>query len=401
MRATRWHGRLGGSIRIDQQRNVIRASLRGAILLCVAVVVYGQGSGAGPGQELHGKRLFEEDLFAGNGRTCRTCHSPDTGTVSPADAQKRLKISAADPLFRHDGSDDGLGNGVSRMLAEATILITIPLPANVRLADNPAARSVVLRRGIPTTINTPALDAVLMLDGRQPTLEAQAAGAIHDHAQGVVLFPADLSAIAAFEKTDGFFSSPEVRRFALDRGAAPQLPDGHTPSEKRGRVFFVDAPPDLSQGLRPGLCGHCHSGPLLNQTNQFAKDFIGLPIPAGQRFISVGVSEFNKANNPTREFIFNPGTLEEQHLVSPDPGRALITGIGPANDPLLANTNAFKISALRGINQTAPYFHDNSAKTLEDVAAHYALFFRVVSGGLIQLTAQDQQDIVAYLKLLK
>ena len=375
--------------------------MKGASLLCAAVLVYGQGSVAGSGQELQGKRLFEQELFGGNGRTCQTCHSQDTGTVSPADAQKRFKEFAADPLFRHDGSDDGLGNGVSRMLSNATILMTIPLPANVQLADDPAARSVVLRRGIPTTLNTPAFDPVLMLDGRQPTLEAQAAGAIHDHAQGVAPLLADLQAIAAFEKTKDFFSSPEVRRFVLERGAAPELPPGRTQSEKRGRVFFVDVPPDISQGLRPGLCAHCHSGPLLNQTNRFAKDFIGLPIPAGQRFISVGVSEFNKANNPVREFIFNPGTLNEQHLFSPDPGRALITGIDPANDPVLANTNAFKISALRGIKQTAPYFHDNSAKTLEDVAAHYALFFNVVTGGLINLTAQDQQDIVAYLKLLE
>src|SRR4051794_26034061 len=109
----------------------MKVLLRGASLLWTAVAVYGQGSFAGSGQELQGKRLFEEDLFGGNGRTCQTCHSQDTGTVSPGDAQKRFKISAADPLFRHDGSDDGLGNGVSRMLANATILITIPLPANV------------------------------------------------------------------------------------------------------------------------------------------------------------------------------------------------------------------------------------------------------------------------------
>src|SRR3954451_5272419 len=61
---------------------------------------------------------------------------------------------------------------------------------------------------------------------------------------------------------------------------------------------------------------------------------------AGQRFISVVVSEFNKAKNLTREFIFNPGASNEQHLFSPDPGRPLITGIGPADDPVLANTNA-------------------------------------------------------------
>jgi hypothetical protein len=35
---------------------------------------------------------------------------------------------------------------------------------------------VTVRRGVPSTLNTPALDPVLMWDGRQPNLEAQAAG---------------------------------------------------------------------------------------------------------------------------------------------------------------------------------------------------------------------------------
>ena len=138
----------------------------------------------------------------------------------------------------------------------------------------------------------------------------------------------------------------------------------------------------------------------MNQTNQFAQAFIQLPIPAGQRFISVGVSEFNNPSNPIREFIFNKGTLDEFHLFSPDPGRALVTGVTPANDPTIEHVNAFKISALRGIRRTAPYFHDNSAKTLEDVAGHYAAFFAVVTGGVIVLDAQDLADMVAYMKLL-
>ena len=138
---------------------------------------------------------------------------------------------------------------------------------------------------------------------------------------------------------------------------------------------------------------------MLNQTNQFAEAFIGLPIPAGQRFISVGVSEFNEGGNDVREFIFNKGLPNEAHVFSPDPGRALITGI--TDDLQLANLNAFKISPLRGIRVTAPYFHDNSAKTLEDVAKHYALFFNVVTGGAIVLTPQDQADMVAYMKLLE
>ena len=117
------------------------------------------------------------------------------------------------------------------------------------------------------------------------------------------------------------------------------------------------------------------------------------------RFSNVLVSEFNRTNNPLREFIFNANTLEEVHLVSPDPGRALITG--SLDNSTLQNVNAFKISPLRGVSRTAPYFHDNSAQRLEDVAAHYADFFAVVTQGLIVLTPQDQADMVAYMKLLK
>jgi cytochrome c peroxidase len=377
------------------------ALLGAAALACTsAIVVSASYAGSGPGQVLEGKRLFEQATFGGNGRTCRTCHSANTGTVSPRDAQRRFAKDPADPLFVHDGSDDGMGNGVERMLADATVLMTISLAPNVTLADDPAARTVVLKRGIPTTLNTPALDPVLMVDGRQPSLESQAAGAILDHAQAVAPSAAELQAIAAFQRTNAFFTSPALRRFALEKAAAPGLPRGETASEERGRRFFEDVPPDPAQGLKPGLCSHCHSGALLNQTNEFARFFIPspAPIPAGQRFLGVGVSEFNSANNPVREFVFNAGTPDEAHLFSPDPGRALVTGV--INDPTFEHVNAFKISPLRGIRHTAPYFHDNSAKTLEDVAAHYAAFFNVVSGGFIVLTPQDQRDMVAFMKLL-
>ena len=372
----------------------------GALWTSFANVSASQFPGAGEAAEFQeGRRLFERETFGGNGRTCATCHSKDSGTVSPADAQRRFQSNPDDPLFIHDGSDDGFGNGRTRMLERATVLVSIPLPANVTLADDPGATHVVLRRGIATTLNTPALDPVLMLDGRQPDLPSQAFGAISDHAHGVVT-PTQLNLIAKFQISNRFFSSAALEAFARG-GPAPALPAGHTPSEQRGRRFFEDVAPDPAAGFKPGLCSHCHSGPLLNQTNEFADDFILLPIPAGQRFLSVGVSEFNAAGNPIREFIFDRGTAAEFHLFSTDPGRSLVTGIGnPALDPTLANVNAFKISPLRGIRHTAPYFHDNSAATLEDVAAHYANFFSVVTGGFIQLTEQDQRDLVAFLKLL-
>jgi cytochrome c peroxidase len=369
-----------------------------AVGMCVAAMV-GLVSAQEPsvGNREDGKRLFERETFGGNGRTCVTCHSAESGTVSPADAQRRLQADPSDPLFVHDGSDDGLGHGVARMLTDATVLINIPMAANVSLAGT-SARTVTLRRGIPTTLNTPALDRVLMLDGRQPTLEAQALGALHDHAQNTQTPTAkDLERIKDYQLTDAFFSSPALRNFARG-GAAPTLPQGTTASERRGRRFFEDVPPDPTDGFRPGLCAHCHSGPLMNQTNRFAPDFIGLPIPTGTRFQNILVSFFNQANNPVNEFVFDKGTAAEVHVLSTDAGRALVTGV--VDDGTNSSMEAFKISALRGVRRTAPYFHDNSAKTLEDVAKHYTRFFNFVTGGLIQLTPQDEADLVAFMKLL-
>jgi len=381
-------------------RNALLVGTALAFLTAVATSAVAPGqAGAGPGQMLDGKRLFEQATFGGNGRTCRTCHGAATGTVSPEDAQQRFQQNAAEPLFLLDGSDDGQGHGVTRMLTDATILMTITMAPNVQLADDPTARTVIVRRGIPTTLNTPALDPVLMLDGRESTLEHQAAGAIHDHAQAVVVPDGeDLLRIKQFQLTDAFFSSSALRDFA--RGAAaPPLPAGTTESEKRGRRFFEDLPPNLppasGDDFKPGLCASCHSGPLLNHTNQF----LPVPLPVGSRFQTVGISEFNRLGNPVRDFIFTNPDGSETHVVTPDPGRALITGIGQELGTF-DSVNAFKIPGLRGIRLTAPYFHDNSAKTLEDVAAHYALFFNVVTGGFLNLTPQDQADIVAFMKLL-
>src|SRR5262245_54653134 len=96
-----------------------------------------QAQGNSVGNRKDGKRLFERETFDGNGRTCLTCHSHDTGTVSPQDALARFLSNPRDPLFVHDGSDDGLGHGVTRMLKDATILMTIPLPPNIILKDDP------------------------------------------------------------------------------------------------------------------------------------------------------------------------------------------------------------------------------------------------------------------------
>ena len=382
--------------------------MRFAITILVLATAFSrlQAQQSSPDTSERNRRLFTADTFGGNGRTCDTCHSLTTGTgsVSPQDAQERYRRNPRDPLFLFDGSDDGQGHGVSRMLNDATILITIPLPSNVSLADDPAARSVTPRRGIPTTHNTPALDPVLMLDGREPNLPTQALHAIQAHDQPTIqpTMP-QLLGIAQFELTEPFYSSPTLRAYAQG-GPAPVLPPGRTDSEKRGRLFFVDTP--FAPGGKAGSCALCHSGPMLNQTNAFFVQATNGLIPAGTRFQSVAVSELNEIGNPVQQFILHNADGSTTPLCSPDPGRALITGNIPpiplpcnALGPPFSDWNAFKIPILWGVKDTAPYFHDNSAKTLEDVAAHYARFFQLIPAP-VTLTAQDQADIVAYLKLL-
>jgi cytochrome c peroxidase len=181
-------------------------------------------------------------------------------------------------------------------------------------------------------------------------------------------------------------------------GRPPMLPDGETDAERRGRQFFDDVP--FTGDSKPGICAVCHSGPMLNETNEF------LPVPPfvrGGRFQTVFVSELNAARNPVRTFLFRNWDGTVRRVRSPDPGRALITGDPRDFDSL----NAFKIPSLWGVTRTAPYFHDNSAKSLEDVMRHYVQFFAIATdpsfdgNPTVVLTEQDQADIVAFMKLLR
>ena len=124
-------------------------------------------------------------------------------------------------------------------------------------------------------------------------------------------------------------------------------------------------------------------------------------LPVGQRFQTVNVSEFNHLNNPTYQFTFpDPKNAGKTVTVTtPDPGRALITGD-------VRDVNFFKIPSLWGVKNTAPYFHDSSAATLEELMDHYEqhLGTFLPKNGTYPSphvpTAQDKADIVAYLKLL-
>jgi hypothetical protein len=105
---------------------------------------------------------------------------------------------------------------------------------------------------------------------------------------------------------------------------------------------------------------------------------------------------------PTQLFTVDLPTGTKVVLESSDPGTVL-TDVR-ALETVGGNQvfNRFDVPQLRGINRTAPYFHDHRAKTLEDVVEHYQSFFfflNVVRGFPLPLIAdEDIEPIVAYMK---
>lgn len=353
-------------------------------------------------RRLEGQRLFDDETFGGNGRSCATCHPPDTGTVSPEDVQLRFSIfGLVDPLFRHDGLDDGL-SGVTRIREHATIRIQLDLPPYITLKNDPTRRTIVVSRAIPTTINTAPLDAVFMSDLRNATLEEQALEAIVGHAQSTVApTTLQLELIAEFEReSPRFFSSPALRQFAKG-GPPPVLPAGNTESQRRGRAFFVEAP--FRKGGKDGLCATCHSGPMLNKTGKASSDLLLGGGRVGAPDATAFVSERNVMRNPVYAFLIEDGRGHTVEMSSPDPGAILTARMLPPPSLFARTTfmNFFKIPTLWGVKNTPPYFHDGSAKTLREVVAQHEFMFEDNPFGLIApLTEEDRQDIIEYLNIL-
>jgi cytochrome c peroxidase len=163
--------------------------------------------------------------------------------------------------------------------------------------------------------------------------------------------------------------------------------------------MFVET--EFTPGSTKGICAMCHAGPMLNQTSAF-----NLGAPPGARIANIGVSERNLLNLPVYTFLIDNGSGDIQAVTTPDLGIPLTNPRPPGVPPPFVRhpaffANFFKIPSLWGVKKTAPYFHDNSAKTLEEVAAFYTNMFASNPDFPVQLTPQDEIDMVAYLKLLR
>lgn len=231
-------------------------------------------------------------------------------------------------------------------------------------------------RNAPTVLNSVFYDTQFW-DGRAPSLEEQAKGPIinpiemgmasHDDLikklggiseyvkdfqkvfEGEITIDRVVQAIASFERTIVSGNSP------FDRFLYGEEKDALSESAKRGLEVFRGK----------GRCLNCH-------------DFNPLyALFTDNKFHNIGVG-MDKAK--------------------PDLGRFKVT-----NNP--ADKGAFKTSTLREISLTAPYMHDGSRETLEEVVEFYDQGGHrnpYLDGGIVplNLTDQEKKDLVEFLKSL-
>jgi cytochrome c peroxidase len=375
--------------------------------------------------------------LTGNGRSCADCHmATDQFQLSPGSVEARFRFlqwlrrwnpRADDPLFRPIDADDFRTHGesasdYSNLRQNGLVRIVFPLPPAIKLVD-PATNAVSAEtfvdvwRAVPTVndvaltgsdglnpwLREPNKGGGYQMDARVGTLQDQALGALTNHAQLHSQPPQDLlDDIAAFQRV--LFTNKRVRALsdAIREGTAP-LPDPDpqlTELETQGKAVFVRA------------CAQCHGGPGQSTPQAPVVRFHSITTQCPRPVDSVVPARFAFAACPDR-LARNARTYEITLSVptpcpapgdrvtpcpqspapglpapplpvgakvrrsSSDPGRALLTGYvgGPTG---LDDWEKLDTPGLRGISKTAPYFHNNSADTLEQVVDHYIEFFKRV-----------------------
>jgi cytochrome c peroxidase len=381
-----------------------------------------------------GRAAFNDrnlNQIGGNGRACADCHMPSENfQLSPAAARARFDAlqaerehnqNADDPLFRPVDADDFRVNGdnasdfsnlvenglVDLWRAVMPVLnVAITGPDGVTPIWPPGAPRVPIMNQDP---NGPNRQGGYQHDGRFGTLQEQARGALFAHAQVSVEPPARmLDDLAAFQQT--LFSSSRVELLA------DAILSGSTP--------FPDSDPELNELEEQGktvfnrACAQCHGG-TLHPSGSTPEAAIVRPIvryhniqTACPRPATDGYSPCPQRlarNARTYRITLANGTF--QTVTTSDPGRLLLTG-----QP--ADLGVMDVTQLRGISRTAPYFHNNSAATLEEVVDHYIAFFARVarlnpppnlppilsSNGLVVdrgfIAAEERAALLAYLRKL-
>ncbi len=165
-------------------------------------------------------------------------------------------------------------------------------------------------------------------------------------------------------------NSQSSQRASIARGEALFNSKPITISGVAGINDVVGLPASFS-----GTCGTCHDSPNAGDHSVSVPLNIGvadLTNPLGVSYLPV----ITLVNNTTNETV-----------QTTDPGRAMISG-------KWADISKVKGPVLRGLASRAPYFHNGSAASLQEVLVFYDKRFN------IGFTNQEEADLVAFLNTL-
>jgi cytochrome c peroxidase len=178
---------------------------------------------------------------------------------------------------------------------------------------------------------------------------------------------------------DAWQNAGNPQRQAIARGQAIFNTKTFTITGVAGLNGFTFANGVTGPATIVSTCGICHDSPNVGNHSVAAPLNIGVADPPG------GNNVLDTSYLPV--ITICPKVGAAPCVQTTDPGRAMITG-------KFADVGKFKGPILRGLAARAPYFHNGSAQTLEDIVNFYDTRFH------IGFTAQEKSDLAAFLNSL-
>ena len=230
-----------------------------------------------------------------------------------------------------------------------------------------------LGRHSPTIINSGYFD-LQFWDGRAPTLEAQAVGPIQatgEMDQNMEALIKELNGISGYAKRfKKVFGSSGITQTNIGKAIATferSVISKNSPYDQywagNKSAMSASAVNGMNLFFGKARCSICHNGPAFTDSE----------------FYNIGL----KQHGPLKKDIGRSNVSKKQ-----------------------ADKGAFKTPGLRHINRTAPYMHDGSKATLEDVIEFYNRGGEVIENRSpfitpLNLSIDEEKDLVEFMRALE
>lgn len=315
-----------------------------------------------------GDKLFHDKRFSATGEvSCSTCH-------------ERAKVFTDSPLRVSKGIHDLTGTRNAPTVVNAAYMHTLFWDGREPDLEGQAGQPFLN----PVEMGLPDYQPILKIVRSDPAYAPLFKAAFGKPA-GTATIKEVTQAIASFERTLVSGDSPFDRyRYGGDRSAM-------SAEAVRGLAVFTGK----------GRCVSCHT---ISENHALFTDNRFHNLNVGFQRISKDVTELATAFSQAKATGTNVDIAVLSNKNTSELGRFAVSDHW-------TDMGAFKTPTLRNVARTAPYMHDGSLETLEDVVDFYDKGGKVKdddpvnafqSGGIrpLQLEKQEKSDLVAFLKAL-